>query len=73
MYKYDQEGINDLSDFKTSQYGGYMQNGGGTHKMFNGLNMRNSDHKYYDEGDEVYMTREEIEQYLAAGGQIEYL
>jgi hypothetical protein len=73
MYKYDQEGINDLSDFKTSQYGGYMQNGGGTHKMFNGLNMRNSDHKYYDEGDEVYMTREEIEQYLANGGQVEYL
>ena len=73
MWKYDQEGTNDLSDFKASKYGGYMQMGGGTHKMFNGLNMRNSDHKYYDEGDEVYMTREEIEQYLAAGGQIEYL
>jgi hypothetical protein len=55
-----------------SRYGGYMQQGG-THEMYNGLNMRNSDHKHYEEDEVVYMSPEEIEQYLAAGGQIEYL
>ena len=72
MWKYDQEGTDDLSDYKVSRYGGYLKNGG-THKMFNGLNMRNSDHKYYEQDEEVYMTPEELEQFLAAGGQVEYL
>ena len=60
------------ADVTQGRYGGYLKEGG-THKMFNGLNMRNSDHKYYDEGEEVFMTREELENYLAAGGQVEYL
>ena len=41
------------------RYGGYMQNGG-----YNNA---------YQEDEEVYMTPEELEQYLAAGGQVEYL
>ena len=72
MFRYDQEGQDRSSRATYGQYGGYMEQGG-THKMFNGLNMRNSDHKHYEEDEVVYMTPEEIEQYLAAGGQIEYL
>jgi hypothetical protein len=72
MFRFDQEGQDRSSRATYGQYGGYMEQGG-THKMFNGLNMRNSDHKHYEEDEVVYMTPEEIEQYLAAGGQIEYL
>jgi hypothetical protein len=42
------------------RYGGYMQNGGYANP-------------FYEEDDEVEMTPYELEQYLAAGGQVEYL
>jgi hypothetical protein len=41
--------------------------------MYNGLNMRNSDHKHYEQDEVTYMTQEELDNYLAAGGQVEYL
>lgn len=49
-----------FGNFATSKYGGYMAEGGYSQPM-------------YEEDEEVYMTPEELEQYLAAGGQVEYL
>ena len=56
-----------------TQFGGPISKRGGTHKMYNGLNMRNSDHKHYEQDEVTYMTQEELDNYLAAGGQVEYL
>jgi hypothetical protein len=56
-----------------TQFGGSIMERGGTHKMYNGLNMRNSDHKHYEQDEVTYMTQEELDNYLAAGGQVEYL
>ena len=56
-----------------TQFGGPIMNEGGTHKMYNGLSMRNSDHKHYEQDEVTFMTQEELDNYLAAGGQVEYL
>jgi hypothetical protein len=48
-----------FGNYAIGRYGGYMQAGGFTDP--------------YQEDDEVYMTPEELEQFLAAGGQVEYL
>lgn len=51
----------DRSSFSTyGKYGGYMAYGGFADP-------------YYEEDEEVIMTPEELEQFLAAGGQVEYL
>lgn len=54
----DRNSLSTFGNYPTSQYGGYMEYGG-----FADL--------YNDE--EVYMTDEEIQDYLARGGEIEYL
>lgn len=46
-------------NYAIGRYGGYMQAGGFTAP--------------YEEDEEVYMTPEELQQFLAAGGQVEYL
>ena len=60
MFRYDQEGQDRSSRATFGQYGGYMQQGGFSDP-------------YFEEDEEVYMTPEELEQFLAAGGQVEYL
>lgn len=60
LYRYDQEGQDRSSRATFGQYGGYMQDGG----FYD---------PYYEEDEEVIMTPEELEQFLAAGGQVEYL
>jgi len=60
MFRYDQEGQDRSSRATYGQYGGYMQEGG----FYS---------PYFEEDEEVYMTPEELEQFLAAGGQVEYL
>jgi hypothetical protein len=72
-----------------SKYGGYMEDGGymqdenvppGYHMMPNGMIMPDNQMKqggtnspYYDEGQEVFMTQDQLNNYLASGGQVEYL
>jgi len=59
QYRFDQMG-QDRSGFSSyGKYGGYMQQGG---MMDN-----------YSEGDEVMMTPEELEEFIANGGQVEYI
>jgi hypothetical protein len=48
-----------FGNYATGRYGGYMQAGGFTNS--------------YQQDDEVYMSPDELEQFLAAGGQVEYL
>ena len=60
LERYDQMGDNRNSRATFGQYGGYMQDGG----FYD---------PYFEEDEEVYMTPEELEQFLAAGGQVEYL
>lgn len=60
LYRYDQMGQDRSSRATFGQYGGYMQDGG----FYD---------PYYEEDEEVIMTPEELEQFLAAGGQVEYL
>jgi len=60
LYRYNQMGDDRNSRATFGQYGGYMQNGGFSDP-------------YFEEDEEVYMTPEELEQFLAAGGQVEYL
>jgi hypothetical protein len=48
-----------FGNYATGRYGGYMEAGGFTAP--------------YSEDEEVYMTPEELQQFLAAGGQVEYL
>ncbi len=63
MFRYDQEGQNasGMASDVTSRYGGYLQEGGFANVP------------YYDEGEQTYMTQPELDAYLAAGGQVEYL
>jgi hypothetical protein len=74
LLRYDQMG-QDASGMAAdvTQFGGPISKRGETHKMYNGLNMRNSDHKHYEKDQVTYMTQEELDNYLAAGGQVEYL
>jgi hypothetical protein len=65
-FRYDQQGQDRSSratygNYATGQYGGFMQQGGF------------SEEPYFEEDEEVYMTPEELEQFLQAGGQVEYL
>jgi hypothetical protein len=48
-----------FGNYATARYGGYMQAGGFADP--------------YQEDEEVYMSPEELDQFLAAGGQVEYL
>jgi hypothetical protein len=58
QYRFDQMG-QDRSGFSSyGKYGGYMQDGG---------------EMDYNEGDEVYMTDDELKDFLKKGGQVEYL
>jgi hypothetical protein len=58
QYRFDQMG-QDRSGFSSyGKYGGYMQNGG---------------ERSYAEGDEVYMTEDDLKDFLKKGGQVEYL
>lgn len=74
LFRYNQMG-QDASGMAAdvTQFGGPISKRGETHKMYNGLNMRNSDHKHYEKDQVTYMTQEELDNYLAAGGQVEYL
>ena len=60
LYRYDQMGQDRDGRSTFGQYGGYMQDGG----FYD---------PYFEEDEEVMMTPEELEQFLAAGGQVEYL
>jgi hypothetical protein len=68
QYRFDQMG-QDRSGFSSyGKYGGFMQDGGEMGYL--------PDEDYsddYTEGDEVYMTDEDIRQFMAKGGQIEYI
>jgi hypothetical protein len=58
QYRFDQMG-QDRSGFSSyGKFGGYMQDGGSMD---------------YNEGDEVYMTDDELKDFLKKGGQVEYL
>jgi hypothetical protein len=67
-YDYNNTGSNENSissggnsaNTNRGRYGGYMQDGGYANP-------------FYEEDDEVEMTPYELQQYLAAGGQVEYL
>jgi hypothetical protein len=48
-----------FGNYAVGRYGGYMQDGGFSNT--------------YQQDDEVYMSPEELDQFLAAGGQVEYL
>ena len=48
-----------FGNYATGRYGGYMESGGFTAP--------------YSQDEEVYMSPEELQQFLAAGGQVEYL
>ena len=66
MLRYDQEGQDRSSratygNYANAAYGGYMQEGGFYEEP------------YFEEDEEVYMTPDELEQFLQAGGQVEYL
>ena len=66
MFRYDQEGQDRSSratygNYANAAYGGYMQEGGFYEEP------------YFEEDEEVYMTPDELEQFLQAGGQVEYL
>jgi hypothetical protein len=57
QFRFDQQG-QDRSGFSSyGRYGGYMQTGGAS----------------YTQGDEVYMSDEDIQNFMANGGEIEYL
>jgi hypothetical protein len=57
QFRFDQQG-QDRSGFSSyGKFGGYMQEGGNT----------------YTQGDEVYMSDEDIQNFMANGGEIEYL
>jgi hypothetical protein len=71
QFRFDQMG-QDRSGFSSyGKYGGYMQDGGEMDYMpedeFPDYNPN------YEEGDEVYMTEDDIQQFMANGGQIEYI
>ena len=82
-------GTNNTGFEGSGKYGGYMEDGGymqnenvppGYHMMPNGMIMPDNQMQqggtnspYYDEGQEVFMTQEELNNYLASGGQVEYL
>ena len=61
MFRYDQEGQNASGmSPDVTKFGGFMQQGG-------------ANVPYFDEGQEVFMSEEDLRDYLAAGGQVEYL
>lgn len=71
QFRFDQMG-QDRSGFSSyGKYGGFMQDGGEMDYMpedeFPDYNPN------YEEGDEVYMTEDDIQQFMANGGQIEYI
>lgn len=71
QFRFDQMG-QDRSGFSSyGKYGGFMQDGGEMDYMpedeFPDYNPN------YEEGDEVYMTDDDIQQFMANGGQIEYI
>jgi hypothetical protein len=71
QFRFDQMG-QDRSGFSSyGKYGGYMQDGG---EMDYAPEEDYQDFTpSYEEGDEVYMTEDDIQQFMANGGQIEYI
>jgi hypothetical protein len=71
QYRFDQMG-QDRSGFSSyGKYGGYMQDGG-EQAYLSGDDFPSEDPQY-NEGDEVYMTEDDLKNFMANGGQIEYL
>ena len=75
QYRFDQMG-QDRSGFSSyGKYGGYMQDGGEldylTGTDFPMLNT--NDDSGYNEGDEMLMSEDDIKDFMAKGGQIEYI
>lgn len=71
QYRFDQMG-QDRSGFSSyGKYGGYMQDGG-EQAYLSGDDFPSEDPQY-NEGDEVYMTEDDVKNFMANGGQIEYL
>lgn len=71
QYRFDQMG-QDRSGFSSyGKYGGYMQDGGELDYLQSASFPEDS--TGYQEGDEVYMTDDEIKRFMANGGQVEYL
>ena len=77
QFRFDQMG-QDRSGFSSyGKYGGFMQDGGEMDYLPDADTIDyDTSLQYqpdYNEGDEVYMTDEDIKQFMAKGGQIEYL
>ena len=80
QFRFDQMG-QDRSGFSSyGKYGGFMQDGGEMGYLpdedYSTDNYYEPEDDYgpdYNEGDEVYMTDDDIRQFMAKGGQIEYL
>ena len=69
QYRFDQMGQDRSSFSSYGKYGGYMQNGGELDYL-SAPAFATGD---YNEDDEVYMSDEDIQNFMANGGQIEYL
>lgn len=77
QFRFDQMG-QDRSGFSSyGKYGGFMQDGGEMDYLPDADTIDyDTSLQYepdYNEGDELYMTDDEIQQFMAKGGQIEYL
>jgi hypothetical protein len=73
QYRFDQMG-QDRSGFSSyGKYGGYMQDGGELDYLSEGAFPMMDSESGYNEGDEVYMTDDDIKNFMASGGQIEYI
>ena len=70
QYRFDQMGQDRSSFSSYGKYGGYMQDGGELDYL-SGSSFPTMGG--YSANDEVYMSDEDIEQFMAAGGEIEYL
>ena len=68
-FRYDDTGANASGYSSFGKYGGYMQPGGFVEDDY----YLQNDMMYPSEGEDTYMSDEQINAFLAAGGQIEYL
>lgn len=70
QYRFDQMGQDRSSFSSYGKYGGYMQEGGELDYLSGSSFPTMGD---YSENDEVYMSDEDIQKFMAEGGEIEYL
>lgn len=70
QYRFDKMGQNESGFSSYGKYGGYMQDGGELDYLSDSAFPTMSG---YSADDEVYMSDKDIEQFMAAGGEIEYL